>query len=67
MVKSIIVKRNGNTIEYEPIVHKCTYHSPKPGEKCQNCNDTGKYVDGYYMIVTDKNGHKTAFIVDNIK
>ena len=66
-MQKIIVKSNGSTIEYEPIIHDCTYHSPEVGKKCINCNNTGKYVDGYYMIVTDKNGNKTAFTVDNIK
>jgi len=62
-LKTITVKVNGHIVEYEPLVTKCTYHYPEKGKKCINCENTGKYVDGYYMIVDNKFG----FVVDNIK
>lgn len=65
-LKTITIKRNGRTIEFEPIIFDCTYHYPEKGKKCINCDNTGKYVDGYYMIYT-LNGKKFAFMVDNIK
>jgi len=63
MQNSIIIKRNGHTVEYIPIIKKCTYYSPNENGICRNCNGTGKYIDGYYMILDGIVG----FIVDTIK
>ncbi len=60
---AIVIKRNGHLIEYEPIVKDCTYHNLDENGKCRNCNNTGKFVAGYYMIIDKKFG----FAVDTIK
>jgi len=65
-MEKVVIKRNGHLIEFEPILRDCTYHYPKPGQKCVNCNGTKKYVDGYYMTYS-LNGQKIGFVVDNIK
>ncbi len=63
-IKKVI---NGIKITFIPIVYDCTYHQPnKKTGKCVNCNDTRKYIDGYYMVYESK-GKKYAFTVDNIK
>lgn len=49
-------------IEFIPLYKKCTYHYPDESGGCPNCNGTGEYKDGYYMIVG-----KTAYFVDTIK
>ena len=48
--------------EFIPLMKSCTYHYPTKDNPCKNCNNTGKYKDGYYMIVG-----KTAWFVDTIK
>lgn len=50
-------------VEFIPLMKDCTYHYPERNGGCPNCNNTGKYKDGYYMII---NG-KTGFFVDTIK
>jgi len=50
-------------VEFIPLYQKCTYHHPDEKGICKNCNNTGKYCDGYYMII---NG-KTGWFVDSIK
>ena len=67
MPKTITVKRNGHIVEFIPIMKPCTYHSQDFDGICKNCNNTMKYVDGYYMIVTDRKGQKIGFTVDTIK
>jgi len=52
-----------NKVEFIPIVYECTYHYPENEGGCPNCHGTGKYIDGYYMIINDK----WAMMVDNIK
>jgi len=66
-MQTITVKRNGYVVEYVPIIKSCTYHSQQFDEICRNCNNTMQYCDGYHMIITDKQGNKTGFIVDNVK
>ena len=63
MSETITKKINGHIIEYIPIIKKCTYYCPDENGICKNCNDTGKYIDGYYLIIDGKSG----FMVDNIK
>jgi len=55
------MKKN-KKIKFIPLVTKCTYHYPKEKHGCPNCKGTGKYQDGYYMIIG-----KTAWFVDTIK
>ena len=57
-------------MEAIPIMKKCLRHyqdGRNPTGKCRNCNDTGKYKDGYYQIFTMPNGAKIGFITDTIK
>lgn len=61
--KSIIKYENGRKIEFQPIITKCSYHRPTKKVKCPNCDNTGYYTEGYFMIIDDK----IAFQVDNIK
>ena len=67
MLKTQIIKRNGYVIEFVPIIIPCTYHHPNERKVCKNCDDTMKWVDGYHMVITNKKGQKSGFIVDNIK
>ena len=63
MLESKIVHSNGHTVEYVPIITDCTYHHLDKNGICINCENTGKYSNGYYMIIDGISG----FIVDGIK
>lgn len=54
---------NGHIVEYIPNIVKCTYWHKKKDGICKNCNDTMKYINGYYMIIDGKIG----FFVDTIE
>ncbi len=64
--KTITKMIDGHKIVYIPLIHNCTYHDTNNRKKlCINCNNTGYYTDGYYMIVS-KGKKKIGFTVDNI-
>ena len=50
-------------VEFIPLIKPCTYHNLNEKGICRNCENTGKFKAGYYMII---NG-KTGFFVDTIK
>lgn len=52
----MIRKVNGHTVEYIPNMKKCSYYHKGKDGVCKNCNDTRKYIDGYYMIIDGKIG-----------
>jgi len=54
-------------VEFIPLIKDCTYHYPTKGKPCRNCNNIGKYKDGYYLVLTNKKGKKSAWFVDTIK
>jgi len=60
-------KKKKTKIEFIPIMTPCTYPSPDPKTGiCRNCDGTGQYKDGYYMVY-EVNGKKFAFTVDTVK
>jgi len=59
-------KEKKTKVKFIPIMTPCTYHHLDEKGVCRNCNNTGLYKDGYYMIY-EINGKKFAYTVDTIK
>ncbi len=59
-------KNKDGTVEFTPLIQKCTYHHKDADGVCKNCNDTMKYQDGFYLTY-EKDGKKFGFFVDTLK